>query len=208
MTTTWNPSDKHSSQVLTNANLTVTGNTAGYTPGLVRAVNAVVSGEKKYWEVVYDQTSGTASGMPGVTDGTDAVANQNGYSTHSFGIECDNGNGFLNGSSVVSSINVNPPSGYACFALDMVNKRLWVRSGSAGNWNNSGTANPVTNTGGIDVSSISTTAIYPSASADTNTDRLSARFLSTSWLGAAPSGFTEINPAAAAQARSFGAILG
>lgn len=46
-----------------------------------------------------------------------------------------------------------------CFAVDVPNMLMWVRFG-AGNWNNSGSADPATGTGGFSIVTISGSALY------------------------------------------------
>jgi hypothetical protein len=47
-----------------------------------------------------------------------------------------------------------------CIAIDLDNAKIWVRI-NGGNWNNSGTANPATSTGGFTYTGISGAAVFP-----------------------------------------------
>jgi hypothetical protein len=79
-------------------------------------------------------------------------------------------------------------------ALNPAAHLVWFRV-AGGNWNNSGTADPATNTGGIDYSAnitiMSTIAVgvYASASGTVWSAALSA----ASWAGAAPSGYSSLD---------------
>lgn len=76
-------------------------------------------------------------------------------------------------------------------AVDLDNRSFWVRNAPSGNWNNSGTANPATNTGGI---SIPAGTMVPfitfGGTGGVANNILSANFGASSFTGAVPSGFT------------------
>jgi hypothetical protein len=74
-----------------------------------------------------------------------------------------------------------------CFALDATARLLWIRV-NGGNWNNSGTANPATGAGGIDISGITGT-LYPGLSVRDAGDEVTANFGATSYAQSPPSGF-------------------
>lgn len=91
--------------------------------------------------------------------------------------------------------------------IDMVNSTMWTRV-NGGNWNNSGAANPSTNTGGYSFSTIAGASLYVAQS----TNLTSAMTLNTgvdTFPYSVPSGFTSLYAALLAQggARSRGFIV-
>ncbi len=76
-----------------------------------------------------------------------------------------------------------------CVAVDLDNARIWFRFGS-GNWNNSGTADPATNVGGLDISSITGGGIWPVHVSSTASSVLTANFGASGFAQAVPAGFT------------------
>lgn len=202
--TTWNPSDRLAT-ALTNANLTATGTvpgTANY--GAVRSVGLQTTG-KYYWEYTPSVLNEVSTGF-GIANAT--VSLPTGTSLYANGCALRfNGHVWLNGvdSGIITGGNISTGgSARSCFALDMTNKLLWVRGGAATQWNNGGTANPVTGVGGLDISAITSTGIC-AAFFSASTDACTANFGDTAFSGAVPSGFTSGFPAgggaAAAQAR-------
>jgi hypothetical protein len=73
-------------------------------------------------------------------------------------------------------------------AFDLSNLKAWFRV-NGGNWNNSGSANPATNTGGITMSSTST-AYYAYCSGDISTDAVTINTGTSAFSYSAPSGFS------------------
>lgn len=76
-------------------------------------------------------------------------------------------------------------------AVDLDAKRYWIRVGS-GTWNNSPTANPATNTGGIDISALGTGMIYPVATIGAEGGQVRSRFKQVNQTQARPTGFSAI----------------
>jgi hypothetical protein len=76
-----------------------------------------------------------------------------------------------------------------CVAVDCAAKLIWLRKGAAGNWNNSGAADPATATGGFSFSTISG-AVFPTVSAQFNTaENMTINTGQAPFVGARPSGF-------------------
>lgn len=80
-------------------------------------------------------------------------------------------------------------------AIDLTNNKIWARASgdSTGDWNASGTANPATNTGGFDITSVNSGTVYlaysgfyTSSVADTVTLNAGA----STFHGSIPSGFS------------------
>jgi hypothetical protein len=99
----------------------------------------------------------------------------------------------VNGSTI-STIAAYVQGNRVDCACDPANRLIWFRV-NGGNWNNSGTANPATGTGGIDYSGslvalyTLAAAIYASATGNVWTMVFSA----AGWAGAAPAGFSSLD---------------
>lgn len=87
------------------------------------------------------------------------------------------------------------PTGYSTtsnlqYAIDLDNFMLWARP-NGGNWNGSGTANPATNTGGLNIASIAHGGMYPYCAMGASGDNVTFNFdgVGTAFTGTVPSGF-------------------
>lgn len=144
MATTWNPSDKGSDVNLTNGDLT-----AASGGGCVRTVaNGGASG-KVCFEIVLAATDNSQGQAIGFANSTLSMTGDSSASPNAITAWTD-GNVYMNnGSTPVGAFAAGSwPSGTTItVAIDTINKRFWARKDS-GNWNNSGTADPATNTGG------------------------------------------------------------
>jgi hypothetical protein len=83
-------------------------------------------------------------------------------------------------------------------AVDLVNKSTWFKkvSGTPGNWNGSGTANPATNVGGISTPAGTLTPILTfGGTGGLANNVVAANFGASAFTGAVPSGFTAGWPA-------------
>ena len=70
---------------------------------------------------------------------------------------------------------------------------IWFRLGAAGNWNTSGTANPATGVGGLDLAPTgfgTAFDVYPFVYLNTSGNAITANFGGTAFTGTVPSGFT------------------
>jgi hypothetical protein len=108
--------------------------------------------------------------------------------------------GFVyNNNAHVATYAVTPASPTLVgIALDLVNNRIWFRLGTAGLWNNSPSANPAINTGGLAIpSTVLAGGVLPGAELSSNQvpDRVTAAFAQASWQAAAPAGFSPFDPA-------------
>lgn len=97
----------------------------------------------------------------------------------------------LNGSTVATlAAYVAGDTIQICWDADT--KKIWMRrwrSGVAQNWNASGSANPATGVGGIDVSSLGTGYLHPAAMTYTAPGQMTGRFAAADIVNAIPSGF-------------------
>lgn len=141
--TTWNSGDKSAGVTLTGSNLIATVGSAGFQGA--RSVYSTASG-KYYWEWTYGTNVTMSCGI--------------GLSTLSL-TAAGGANGIVGGAvaNIVGSIFINSTSSSASLgslagslvgiALNLDTQLIWFRKGAAGNWNNSGTANPATGLGGF-----------------------------------------------------------
>lgn len=178
--TTWNPSDKTASVTLSNNNLTASTTAS---PGAGRGIAGFSSG-KYYWEAVYTtvvQFNGgvglsPAGALPSGMDSSGSMGVGGSYHIYI------NGADYL-GIALAGSGNL------VCFAVDLGAQLFWSRLGASGNWNNSGTANPATGTGGISISALSRPLFPMFAVTSGASQNLTANFGASSFTGTVPSGF-------------------
>jgi len=191
--TTWNPYDKSAGITLSNSNFTATASTSG--DMAVRSFNSFTTG-KHYFEVTLGATYTGGDTGPGICT---AAANINTFgvnATLGF-IVYPSGNIYYNGSLTGIATGALTTNDVLQFAVDLVNKRIWVRINRGGtlfNWNGTVGADPATNTSGFDISAVfGSAAAYPvqafgpSASGSTST----ANFGGSAFASAPPSGFTD-----------------
>ena len=186
--TTWNPADVGASFSLSPGNLTAAAIAPPFTTAFGGRSIANHSAGKYYWEVHID-TFSAGSIQIGIATSTWDEASGLLNTANGASVRDDGLSGF-NGSNIVGT-------GFAAgdvvdIALDLNNSKIWFRSNGAGNWNGSGADDPATNSGGISISGFSTPAFACAFLNGANTITVTARFSSTSWSGAAPSGFGQL----------------
>jgi hypothetical protein len=193
MPVTFNPSDVYGTPILADGNLTVSTSTDGVwmyartnhgssTPFYFEFRVKNEAGVSNYWAQVTTLTQAMdtiLSSDPNV--GIQIAADGYWYSDNVPAYDQFSGSAASNGDRI-------------CVAVDPVNSRIWARINN-GNWNNSGTANPATNTGGKDITEI--VAAGPKLYVVTGARfgpyiTQTFDFASTSWSYSAPAGFTEI----------------
>jgi len=176
---TFSASDK-TNVTLSNGSLTATSTV---TTGGVRGSYGFTSG-KYYWEYTLPTWSaalpGIALASASLTTGSTGAAG----TTKTSGI-------VVNGTVPGPSLGIT--GGPIGLAVDFGAKLIWFRTLPAGNWNGSGTANPATGAGGVDISSISTGPLYPSWTGANNAEVITANFGATAFSGTVPSGFNPAN---------------
>lgn len=180
--TTLNPDDKTANITLSGSNLVATASTSSN--GGVRAADAQTSG-KYYFEITWTATGGSDTGVGFCDDSCDL--NAIGSSAVRAAIVFNSGNFYVNGSNLVS-IGAPSTGTVTCIAVDLGAQLIWARQGS-GNWNDSGTANPATGTGGESISALSGN-FFPAISLGSTSAELTANFGATSFAQTVPSGFT------------------
>jgi hypothetical protein len=158
---TWNPSDKSTSATLSNGNLTMTS--SGGAQG-ARSTISRTSG-KLYFEVTFTCTaigSATSSGC-GIAASTATLTSL--WAGTVAWCQLSNGHIWINNvdQGAGSAIGTPASGNTFCVAVDFTNLKIWFRLNN-GNWNNSGSANPSTNVGGISISLFSGVAAFVSGS--------------------------------------------
>src|SRR5580765_3480148 len=151
----FDPSTATSAITLSNSYLTVTA-VSSATPQRIKLWGSATTG-KYYWEFYINQiANNTGQGIANANTLTDNFYNNG---TDGAVLYTANGAGsvWINGTnSVVSTANLSGGLGgaVACVAVDFGAKLIWFRTNNS-LWNNSGTANPATNVGGLSFSAFS-----------------------------------------------------
>ena len=179
--------------MLSGGNLVATnvGTTSVDQGARVASTSGNTSG-KYYFEATF--TTLTAGGDYGVGIGTPASSylgmGQTGGVTGNMLFRSGNiySAGTLQGGSSLAARSNGDVIG---IAVDLDNRRVWFRVAPSGNWNNSGTANPATNTGGVVTPAGTMVPFCTFGGAGGTADNvLTANFGASTFTGAVPSGFT------------------
>jgi hypothetical protein len=180
--TIWNIADKTASVTLSGGNLTAVSSALNQG---VRAADGQYAG-KYYFEV----TATTWTGNPAAIElGT--VSSTLGGGTGASQVYVGNsGNIFVNGSASGSALGARANGDIIGIAVDLTNHLIWFRAGAAGNWNGSGTANPVTGTGGVNITAVAGAGVplYPLLLLSTS-HSFTANFGGAAFVGTVPSGY-------------------
>ena len=112
---------------------------------------------KFYYEV--SNTLATQFGTPGALFGL-AIAGTAWASTGGGFVGFGWDGVYVNGTQIVAYALSNPATYVYSMAVDLGANLIWFRV-TGGNWNNSGTANPATGTGGVNISAIATNSLFP-----------------------------------------------
>lgn len=189
-TTAFDPSNKSTHITLSGANLIATSGVGSTNATNVGSVASHTSG-KYYAEFTLTTKAGGASTAGvGVGNGTFAPDGTflGGTSTQSCALYDDGTaagqtSGTLTGLSFVQGNIIG-------MALDIGAKKIWWRV-NGGNWNNSATADPATNTEGLNIGDVIDTnsTIKAYVEGEVNTDVWTANFGGSAYGAAAPSGF-------------------
>ena len=176
---TWNPADL-SGVTLSGSNLIATS-TAGVSG--IRGNSSRSSG-KSYWEYTYTtiNTNGLAVGV-----GTSSFNLTGGTTTNAAVVIRLNGPIQINNSASGSQIGTINPGNVIGVAVDFTAHLIWFRIAPSGNWNGSGTANPATGVGGLNISALSG-ALFPLFTGGSG-DVCTANFGASAFNGSVPSGF-------------------
>lgn len=164
----WNPADKGADITLTNADLTATRGAAGGWQ-TVRGLVSKAAG-KWYFEVTLVEDS-ASSAIVGICTAALSLTTFTGNAAASVGFQ-SNGVVHVNAVSGVHTNPILPEGATAAVAFDLTNNRIWYRQ-LGGNWNNSPTADPATNTGGI---AITAGTYFPAVSLTADLQQWTAKF--------------------------------
>ena len=186
---TWNPSDKSANLVLSGGNLAAAISAAG--DNGVRATNSAATGQL-YFEVTTDTTGASNGADTGIGIGSSA-ANLSLVGSNAVNAALaylSGGSVYYNGSPSTKSMGASATAGNVyCVAVDLTNRRMWMRI-NGGNWWNDAAANPATNTNGLDISSVFTSnAAFPLVTINSTTPHLTANFGASSFAQTIPGGF-------------------
>lgn len=189
--TTLDPLKKGTGTTLSGGNLT--SSAGGADTSVLATVGATLaSGAKRYCEARLNQKTNAQNFLGiatedyvldgaqfGLESGQDRSA---GASTNTFWVNETN-----------TAVSDTEATEYRGLAVDFTNMRAWIRtiiSGTPGDWNNSATADPATNTEGIDISSLVSGTYYPGVCSRSSGDGWTVNFGATAYQASAPSGFT------------------
>jgi len=186
----WNPSDKSSVYDLSNNNKRVTLNTSDSADNLVRSTTSYSTG-KRHFGFKIGSTSGTQFGVGYVSAAYSVDGRYLGDGIRSLGFfQTGEVYAFAGLVGTVASYGVNDAID---FEVDFDNELVWIAV-NGGNWNNNGSADPASGTGGLDVTGnfYATSppfigAMMNNGSAGTN---ITLRVLSGSFSKAISSGFS------------------
>jgi len=185
--TVWNTADKSANVTLTNASLTASASSASNCA--VRGTASKATG-KYYFEVTSTGTI-SASGIGLATAAANLSTAQTAVGPIVF-VNATNGIIFLNGGSIGGVTNTPPAASgdVTLIAVDLTLQRIWFRRNNT-LWNNSVPADPATNTGGLDISSVfGAAAAFPLVTFGSTGLNHTANFGASAFAFAAPAGFT------------------
>lgn len=175
---------------LSNGNLTAATNTGGNWR-TIYADARMGTGSLCVWQVTLDSLTNVAISGAAILVGIEKYSALHGAGPINTGTDLS-GNIVVGGTSSGKNIGANAAGDVITVAFDGTNKRLWMKR-NTGNWNNDGTANPATNTGGIDLSTWLSTDTYVSPAVSANTSgtggQFTCNFGATALTYAPPSGF-------------------
>jgi hypothetical protein len=189
-TITLDPSRLGANTTLSNGNLTATISTLTTYSDAFGTGSGHSTG-KYYFEVtLVSFTSGDASAI-GIAD-TNFPSSAYIGTTHSganasVGLRISSG-GVMMGSSSIATVYTLAQSDVMGVAVDLGSKLIWFRK-NASNWNNSGTADPATASGGIDISALAAGSYTPALGLEIASTSYTANFGATAYAHSAPSGF-------------------
>jgi hypothetical protein len=187
------PAQASSGFTFSNNNLTVTNNAGTWQT----AFSTVAQTARKYYFEAVVTFTGSANCVVGIgnincatTVGSDVGSSVNGIGWQDNGVVRQGGGTVATWATYLTGTRV-------CIAVDLDNGQIWGRAGIGANWNNSGTANPATNTGGFAIpAAVIGAAISPGVSLFPSSSNIVGAFAAASWVGIAPAGFGEWSPTA------------
>ena len=185
MSTTWNVADSVSIALSGTSGLTAT--TTVSSGAGVRSIDSLSSG-KYYFEITPAVQVGANTGF-GIGNASASLTGA-GSSPANASFIYPSGNIYVGVtlSGGLGNLTMGVP---VCIALDVTGRLIWYRKGAAGNWNASGTANPATGVGGLNIAAAVTGNLYAFFSATSNANEsVTANFGDSAFAGVVPAGFT------------------
>jgi len=188
--TTWNPADKGANVTLSSGNLDALDTGGGW--NTVRSTISESSGlycfESK---IVQNNGGGTGGWGIGIANASQATNNYLGSTANSIGYYPSNGQVYLNGGVLTTIMGIGAGN-FVEACVDYTNKAIWFRQAPGGYWNNSVSADPASNTGGISITSViaGPVAWYPAWDGGQNKGEALANFGVSPLEGSLPSGFS------------------
>ena len=181
---------------LSGSNLvaTNTGTTSADQGAHVAAVNGKTSG-KWYFETTWTTIVGVG-GNVGIGIGTTTSTYTNMGNSATVGAALFRGSGdiYANGTRIVIGAGGYSPGQSTGIAFDLDNRRFWARQTPSGTWNNSGTADPATNVGGITIPAGTMVPFLTfGGGGGAAGNVVTTNFGASAFIGAMPSGFTSLD---------------
>jgi hypothetical protein len=174
---------------------TNTGTTSADQGAKVAAVSGKTSG-KYYFEVEMTAYGNGVNGSAGVGTTASTYTGMGNGGTTGDALFLSGGNVWSNGGNTGTALGPSTPITKFGFTVDLDNRKFWARKGAAGNWNNSGAANPATNVGGITIPAGTMVPFLTfGGSLGTANCVFTANFGASAFVGAVPSGITAGWPA-------------
>lgn len=191
-TTAFNPASRSSGALLDGYDRELSGPTSPATGSYaVLGVNSIANTQKKYMEF----TIGAASSAVALVGfGSTSLSGTTNLGANNLGVALDGATGDVvcNGAAIATPGITFTAGDVICMAIDRPNGTFWFRK-NGGNWNGSGTADPVTNTGGITIpASLGTGNLYLAALAkvaSSATSKVSMNVGHTAFAQTRPTGY-------------------
>lgn len=196
--TAWSTSDfasggGYNTPILSNANLTCQLTSANNNSTVCVGVEGQAGGK---FYVEFLPVAGASRGLGvGVIKQTQSRLVGSG-SLNSTGCALALGPGFQAGininNAIVGSFGTMANGTVVGMAIDITGKLIWFRNGAAGNWNNSGPANPATGVGGLSIAALTGNLKLMAWECAFSTPNVTVTLNagSSGFTGAVPSGFT------------------
>lgn len=190
MPSAFDPANVATGWVLSNGNRTATHG-ASATDNYGRSLTTQNRG-KFYFGVHKDSNAGADGTIVGLTTG----ATLNGFLGNVGVGMMEQGSVYVGNTTPVQATYTTSGLNDIEVAIDLDNQKIWGRI-NGGLWNNSGTDNPATNTGGISFASLGwtagTTNVYLSAGTAGASVAITIKTQPSEWANPAPAGFGEWN---------------
>ena len=182
-TTKWSNTDKTGSYTFSNGDLTLTTTSI---EGAIRGT-AKQSAGKFYFEYRLGVANFDHYGLALATTN---LANFNTDKTGSVTLLKSNGNIYIASAPSGSTLGTRATNDVIGIAVNTTGDLIWFRVAPLGNWNGSGTANPETGVGGINIIAINgeLLPLYYNGSGSGTT--ITANFGASAFVGTVPVGFT------------------